>query len=65
MVRLFGRMGSLRDIVSSLAIAIGPVCNAFVIVLVVSAICEQTEEIYNSTPLTFLYLFLYLHVHLL
>ena len=43
MVRLFGRMGSLRDIVSSLTIAIGPVCNAFSIVLVVSAICAQTE----------------------
>ena len=40
-VRLFGRMGSLRDIVSSLTIAIGPVLNAFVIVFVVSAICER------------------------
>ena len=39
-VRLFGRMGSLRDIVSSLTIAILPVCNALLIILVVSAICE-------------------------
>ena len=39
-VRLFGRMGSLRDIVSSLTIAILPVCNALLIILVVSGICE-------------------------
>ena len=39
-VRLFGRMGALRDIVSSLTAAIVPVLNAFLIMLIVSSVCE-------------------------
>ena len=39
-VRLFGRMGTLRDIVSSLTAAILPVLNAFLIMLIVGSICE-------------------------
>ncbi len=39
-VRLFGRMGALRDIISSLTSAIVPVLNAFLIMLIVSSICE-------------------------
>ena len=40
-VRLFGRMGALRDIVSSLTAAISPVLNAFLIMLIVGSICED------------------------
>jgi hypothetical protein len=41
-VRLFGRMGALRDIISSLSSAIVPVLNAFLIMLIVSSVCEHS-----------------------
>ena len=40
-VRLFGRMGALRDIVSALTAAISPVLNAFLIMLIVGSICKS------------------------
>ena len=40
-VRLFGRMGALRDIISSLYAATMPVLNTFIILLIISAICER------------------------
>ena len=43
-VRLFGRMGALRDIVSSLTAAVVPVLNAFLILLIVSSICEKQRR---------------------
>ena len=39
-VRLFGRMGTLRDIISSLTAAIFPVLNAFLVLLLITSICE-------------------------
>jgi voltage-gated sodium channel len=39
-IRLFGRMGALRDIISALGTAILPVLNAFLILLIVGSICE-------------------------
>ena len=39
-VRLFGRMGGLRDIVASLSAALAPVLNAFLILFFVTAVCE-------------------------
>ena len=44
-VRIFGRLGSLRDIVFSLAAALGPVLNAFLIMLIISSICARPPEI--------------------
>jgi hypothetical protein len=41
-VRLFGRMGALRDIIASLTAAIVPVLNAFLVMLIVSSICEPS-----------------------
>ena len=43
MIRLFGRLGSLRDIVEALTGAVGPVLNAFLIMLIVCAICAALE----------------------
>ena len=45
-VRLFGRLGALRDIVSSLTAAIVPVLNAFLILLIVSSICAPPPRSY-------------------
>ncbi len=39
MIRLFGRLGSLRDIIAALTAAVGPVMNAFLIMFIVGAIC--------------------------
>lgn len=44
-VRLFGRMGPLRDIVSSLTAAISPVLNAFFIMLIVGSICAPCKRV--------------------
>ncbi len=50
-VRLFGRMGALRDIIASLTAAIVPVLNAFLIMLIVSSICEQSLENFSLTQI--------------
>ena len=42
-VRLFGRLGSLRDIVASLTAAITPVLNAFLIMFIVGSICGAPD----------------------
>ena len=39
-VRLFGRMGALRDIVASITAAFVPVLNAFLVMLIVASICN-------------------------
>ncbi len=39
-IRLFGRLGSLRDIIAALTAAVGPVMNAFLIMFIIGAICE-------------------------
>jgi voltage-gated sodium channel len=39
-VRLFGRMSALRNIIAALTAAIVPVLNAFLVMLIVSSICE-------------------------
>ena len=39
-LRLFGRLGSLRDIFAALTAAVVPVLNAFLIMLLVGAVCE-------------------------
>ena len=40
-VRLFGRMGALRDIVAALTAALAPVLNAFFILLIICSICKH------------------------
>jgi voltage-gated sodium channel len=40
-VRLFGRLGPLRDIVESLTAAVVPILNAFLVLLIVSSVCEH------------------------
>ena len=42
-IRLFGRVGALRDIVSALTAAIMPVLNAFLILFIIAAICADTS----------------------
>jgi hypothetical protein len=39
-IRLFGRLGSLRDIIAALTAAVGPVLNAFLIMFIIGSICE-------------------------
>ncbi len=43
-IRLFGRLGSLRDIIAALTAAVGPVMNAFLIMFIVGAICERLQK---------------------
>ncbi len=42
-IRLFGRLGSLRDIIAALTAAVGPVMNAFLIMFIIGAICESSR----------------------
>ncbi len=43
-IRLFGRLGSLRDIIAALTAAVVPVLNAFLIMLIVGSICTARER---------------------
>jgi hypothetical protein len=43
-VRLFGRMAALRDIVASVTAAVVPVLNAFLVMLIVASICNPSER---------------------
>jgi hypothetical protein len=40
-VRLFGRIKSLKKIISALSASVVPVLNAFLVLLVVACICEM------------------------
>ena len=40
-IRMFGRINTLRNIVTALTASITPVLNAFVILLVFASICES------------------------
>jgi hypothetical protein len=40
-IRLFGRITALKNILSALTASIVPVLNAFLIMLVIAAICER------------------------
>jgi hypothetical protein len=42
-VRLFGRLGPLRDIIESLTAAVVSILNAFLVLLIVSSVCENFE----------------------
>ena len=44
-IRLFGRMQSLKNIVAALTTAIAPVFNAFTILLIVAAICAFRKKV--------------------
>ncbi len=44
MVRLFGRIKALKNILTALTASIVPVINAFLIMLVIAAICELRSE---------------------
>ena len=45
-LRLFGRVGALRDIVAALAAALLPVLNAFLVLLIVASICARDHIIF-------------------
>jgi hypothetical protein len=47
-IRLFGRLGSLRDIIAALTAAVVPVLNAFLIMFIVGAICEPIRSCHGS-----------------
>jgi hypothetical protein len=43
-IRLFGRIKALKNILTALTASIVPVINAFLIMLVIAAICEFETE---------------------
>jgi hypothetical protein len=43
-IRLFGRITALKNILTALTASIVPVLNAFLIMLVIAAICEQKSS---------------------
>ena len=43
-LRFFGRVGALRDIISALTAAVLPVLNAFLVLFIVAAICKSPPE---------------------
>ena len=47
-IRLFGRMGTLRDIVVSMTAAILPVLNAFLVMLIVASICNVVRAYFRG-----------------
>jgi hypothetical protein len=49
-VRLFGRMSALRNIIASLTAAIVPVLNAFLVMLIVSSICQSSTSFLPPCP---------------
>ena len=44
MIRRFGRLGSLRDVIAALTGAVAPVLNAFLIMLIVGSICAPERR---------------------
>ncbi len=49
-IRLFGRLKSLKNIVGALTSSILPVMNAFLILLIVASICESSLVLSRSRP---------------
>jgi hypothetical protein len=44
-IRLFGRIKALKNILTALTASIVPVINAFLIMLVIAAICELDRHL--------------------
>ena len=51
-VRIFGRLRSLKNIITALAMSVSPVANAFILMLLVIAICECQSSLSPIIPIT-------------